>query len=411
MALSVLVRNPLEATRDSMSLYSRRVLSPLTRADQRRWGEIYLRGILLTDGRKSVRRIAAEVAAPDAVQSLQQFVNQSPWEWGAVRAKVAEYVAERLEPTAWVIRSAYVPKRGSHTVGVARRFVPSAGRVLNCLHGLGLFFTGQRREVPVNWRLVLPGAWPADPTGRRRTGIPDAEPASPEWEQILHLVDEVTAWGGPVRPVVADLRHVAGADRLVAGLSQRGIPFVIQLGGATPASWAGIAGKTGTGDPHPGSPLPLRELTRSLPTRAGISTVRWQDHDGIPQRTQVSSMAVRLADTATPTRNNTATAPVCLLLTAGTQQRSGPFWVTSLPLDELSTALSLAQLAIRRQGDIEQLAARYGMHDFEGRSFRGWHHHMTLVSAAYAFAELDDLPDDVPISAGRNQMAMAESSN
>jgi hypothetical protein len=307
--------------------------------------------------RKSVRRIADAVSAPDAVQSLQQFVNQSPWDSAPVRAQIARYADERLNTRAWLVRNVYVPKRGGHSVGVARRYVPSAGRIVNCQQGLGLFLSNGYASVPVDWRLVLPESWQSDRRRRERAGVPDIELAYREWEHILSLVDEaVGKWGMPPRPLVVNMRHTSDVDRLVAGLNDRQVPFVIQVSGSVPGIPVGrLAAAPTDGPGEPAELSSVREIAQAARSRRTAPVVWWDMHTGLPRRVQMTSVPIRL--------------PVAV---------NG----------ERGMVLSLAQIAAQRQVDVDELERDYGLLDFEGRSFRGWHHHITMVSAALAFAKL-----------------------
>src|SRR6266498_3104451 len=127
---------------DEISEFCRRHLSSLPRSDQRRWGEVYVRGLISVPGRKSIKRICDHVVGWRADQSLQQFINQSPWRWEPVRCALAHAVSVVVRPRAWVVTEVVFPKHGSSSVGVARQFAPSAGRVLNCQLGLAVSAAG-----------------------------------------------------------------------------------------------------------------------------------------------------------------------------------------------------------------------------------------------------------------------------
>nr|BFF00341.1 hypothetical protein GCM10020241_20160 [Streptoalloteichus tenebrarius] len=210
-------------TEEELGPFVARLFASLSRSDQRRRAEDYVRGLLSVSGRKSLRRIAGPDLSEPVLQSLQQFVNQSPWDWRPVRHRLAEHVAERLAPTAWLLADAVIPKSGRHSVGVARRFVPAMGRTLNCQLGIGLFLASASAAVPVDWRLVLTEPWGADATLRRRVGLPDDEQVREEWRVALDLVDELRSrWDGDPLPVVADATGAPGARHLLSGLAARG---------------------------------------------------------------------------------------------------------------------------------------------------------------------------------------------
>src|SRR4051794_19428637 len=107
---------------DHLSLLCDDLFSSFTRADQRRWGEVYVRGLADVPGRKSIRRISQLVVGWRADQRLQQFVNQSPWSWEPVRMRLAHQLTAQLEPVAWVVSEAVFRKNGDLSVGVARQY-------------------------------------------------------------------------------------------------------------------------------------------------------------------------------------------------------------------------------------------------------------------------------------------------
>lgn len=159
---------------DAFDAFIAEIFERLPRADQRRWAHVYTRGLLVTPGRKTVRRLAASASdSTTAAQALHQFVNASPWDWEPVRARLADWVARRSRPRALVIATAVLPKRGDRSCGVHRRFVPQDGRTVNCQVGLGAFLAVEQGTTPVDWRLLLPGRWAEDagsgPAGVRPT--------------------------------------------------------------------------------------------------------------------------------------------------------------------------------------------------------------------------------------------------
>ncbi|MFF7816238.1 transposase [Streptomyces sp. NPDC007945] len=341
---------PSAAADPALTGYTERLFGHLSRADQRRWAHVYLQGLLTAPGKKSVRELAASVTdSPTAYQSLQQFINASPWEWEPARRELLRWVGERHAPAAWTVGQAVLPKRGSHSVGVHRRFDPAAGRTLNCQLGIGIFAgLDESTGIPVDWRLLLPEPWLADADRRRRARIdPDTSYRSPA-SLILDLADSVR--DAPRAPLVADLSRTARAGELVAALAARGWDLLVAVPPTLTLTPAGLP--TGT------------ELTA-----AGVAALGRLRH---PQAMRVHSTLVRLPDLPQP----------CRLFT---QRRNGPFWLTTLTRHRMDDLLHLTLLQGAPAATTRRLADAYGLLDFEGRSYPGWHHHMTLVSAAYAY--------------------------
>lgn len=389
-----------------LSRFVDEIFSSLPRADQRRWAEAYLGGLMMPGGRKSIRRMAAGSGGVQAIQSLQHFLNQSPWEWGPVRRAIAEEVLPAVDPTAWVVDEVVVPKNGSCSVGVARQYAQSLGRTVNGQLGFSLSLTGAGTSVPVNWRLVLPSSW-ADECRRRRAYVPEGERLRQPWEYMLDMVDETAAdWGLPPLPVVLDCRHGGPLHELLAGLRDRRVDFLVRVAGSVRAglvpdsAWGSVLHPVGDGrEPVDQRAMPLVDLVRAARDRRaqvlGPSRPAQEAGGGS------LSLPVRLADPAeryerfrvVPRRSVDRQArpePPLRLLARWSRGGKEPdaVWLTTLRHDRVAGLLALADLPARSRPQLRRLRDEFGLYDFEGRSYRGWHHHMTLVSAAHAFGEL-----------------------
>ncbi|WP_285547279.1 IS701 family transposase [Streptomyces lavendulae] len=326
-----------------ISVFAEATFGSLRRTDQRRWAEVYLRGLLGTAGKKTVRRLAAAVSDREtAFQSLHQFVNASPWDWEPVRRELTRWAEEHTAPRAWVLDDVVLRKRGDHSCGVHRRFSPADGRSVNGQVGTGLFLAGDHGALPVDWALYLPECWTADPARRRRVRIPDGIGHRPAEEQALGLVDALAAHTRlPAVPVVADASSRPGAEAFVRGLARRGHDFVVAVPG------------------H----LPLARAATALP-----GPVRADQGPAVYRAFTTRGRAGRAADRT---------------------------WITNMPHARTDELLALTRtLGLAREA-VRYMESDLGLGDFEGRSFPGWHHHMTLVSAAYAYsrqAATADLP-------------------
>ncbi|MFB7928927.1 IS701 family transposase [Streptomyces sp. NPDC056039] len=329
------------------------IFERLPRADQRGWAHVYTRGLLVTPGRKTVRRLAESVSdSATAAQALHQFVNASPWDWEPVRARLADWVVRRSRPRALVIATAVLPKRGDRSCGVHRRFVPRDGRTVNCQVGVGAFLAVEQGTVPVDWRLLLPGRWAEEAEARGRAGSVPAAGAADA------LASDLVDGAGPGGvPVVADLLGFADTGALVGGLAGRGRRFVV----AVPDDFV----------VHPDRPALLGPGSRAGADTGGVSARSLlTDH---PAR--VATGVVRLPG-----------IPVALRLIG--EPGGGRIWLTDLVDRSPREVLALARLHTGALDTVERLADDFGLRAFEGRSFAGWHHHKTLVSAAYAYSVL-----------------------
>ncbi len=367
-------------TRELVTTFADEVFADLPRVDQRRWARVYLEGLLAVRGRKSVRQVAAAASgSATASQSLQQFVNASTWDWAPVRQALARRVGELTTARAWSIRTVVLPKRGEHSCGVHRRFVPAAGRILNCQLGVGAFLSADEGDLPLEWGLLLPEEWGADRL-RERARVPDDARQQPLWAQVLDLVDSVA--GGTASaslPVVVDMSDDPDAALLVDGLSRRRRGFLVAVPPTLPVLPAGSRGTADScaADSSAAKVAPPGPETaaRSLLAR-GAPYLLAGDRAG---HTRARSCLARLP-------GGDAVHRLVGKQTSGAA-RTPPVWLTNLDgrPDQL---LAVARLQSRSAVAAADLARDHGMSDFEGRSFPGWHHHMTLVSTAYAYRRL-----------------------
>ncbi|MES9520234.1 IS701 family transposase [Streptomyces capoamus] len=343
------------------------LFASLPRSDQRRKGELYVRGLLEAEGRKSVRNIAAHVGGRAAEQSLHHFVAASTWEWAPVRAALARYLEHTLRPRAWVVRPTVISKAGTESVGVAPRFVSGLGQVVNSQVALGAWAVGEEHGCPVNWRLALPGRW-RESIRSRSPRIPESELAAHPLDCAVRVADQLQGWAGPPhRPVVLDL---ADADPVAVDRRLAGTPYICPVGEATRVRCAdpALAGAYG------------RELTarRLLSTaRTLCRPVTWPDPvTGRLRTTLVAGARVTLGE---------GTAPV-LLLGEWTDPRERPrhYWISRLDRTPLPAQLRLARLTRTVDADFAGISLPVGLTDFSGRSYAGWHRHTTLASVAHA---------------------------
>ncbi|HEU4349736.1 MAG TPA: IS701 family transposase [Actinoplanes sp.] len=355
------------------------MLAGLTRSDQRRAGEAYLRGLLQCMGRKSIRNISGYLAG-DQGQSLQQFVNHSPWPPACVRRRTLHVLENMVKPVAWIVDEIAFPKNGRHSVGVERQYVRALGRICNCQLATVIGLAWAETCVPVNWRLVIPGSWNADTARRSRARVPAAEGSRPYWQYQVEALDDMSQdWGMSPAPVITDARQLHEAERLVAAFEARDLDYVARVDEAFRARALDRPEPRG-----PGCPSRVKDLVTRL-GQVERQTVSWEDGGAHRlRRSQFVTLPVRPAATVSDTPR--------LLLVEWPLTKNQPvgYWITNiahLPLAELTELARLHRPAGQR---LVELAARAGLFDYEGRSFPGWHHHVTFVSAACAFLALEE---------------------
>lgn len=366
-------------TSAGLPAYCRDLFGDFTRADQRRWGEVYVRGLLDVPGRKTPARISEQVLGKRAVQQIQQFVNQSPWASAPVRGRLARQVVRASRAEAWSIDEVVFAKNGDRSVGVARQYAASQERTVNCQLALAASLVGQAGGVPVNWRLMLPARWDRDEHLRGQAHVPVQERCRPRWSYVLEALDEMLdEWSLEPLPVLADWRCESDPDPLLRGLEARGLGYLVQAAPHTPVLLPRRQATT------PGMRGTLAELAGHAARHGERTSVTW--HDPVTERMRHSEFVT--GPVLLRTDPAAATAPRPRLLLADWpygRPRPRAYWLTNLPARRLAEIVPLAQLRRFADQALGRMHEEFGLGDFEGRSFRGWHHHVTLASAAFGY--------------------------
>lgn len=259
----------------------------LRRSDQRRRGMDYIRGLLSTRGRKSIRNMAALLGGSGTGQSLHHFICSSTWDWTPVRQAMALHMTATAPPQAWVARPMTIPKVGEHSVGVSRYFSRAEGQALNAQRAIGVWGVSEGMSVPLNWRLHLPQTWIKDGLRRNQASIPcEVEPETLSDCVLTACREMLTDWKVPARPVVVD---IAEADPLAtaAGLHADGIPSVVRVPDEVLLA---VTDPALTG--HGSHKLPAAEIMRAA--RNTRRPVLWREPGPCPRRRTSLITAVRV---------------------------------------------------------------------------------------------------------------------
>ncbi|MFB7667622.1 IS701 family transposase [Kitasatospora sp. NPDC056138] len=364
---------------DSVTQFTEQLFGHLRRADQRRWAHAYVHGLLSTPGKKSIRRLAAVASdSPTASQALHQFINESPWEWEPVCDRLRQWAEDRVQPRAWTAAPVVLPKRGEKSCGVHRRFIPHTGRTVNCQVGTAVFMSTDAGEFPLGWHLFLPETWARGPL-REQARIPQAATSSPEG-QLLHLIDLMvrrSQYGSA--PVVVDLDGYMDSRRLIDGLHQRRRDFIA----AIPDSFL-LAPLS----PHAWNPrLPVTAAVRPAGERRADVLLAATRPGLAPARDSLVQVLGAAAADQRP-------QPFRLFTQPGTHTAGpGQLWITNMVHRPVGELLRYTQRHPATGETVDLLQRGFGLRDFEGRSFPGWHRHMTLVSAAFTYSRLAADPD------------------
>jgi SRSO17 transposase len=370
------------------------LLPLMGRSERRMWAAFYIRGLLLEGGRKTAATMASRFGGDE--QAVQQFLSQSPWDWMPVRQTLAETMVQHAGGrAAWLLDDTGFPKQGTHSVGVARQYSGTLGKTGNCQIGASLNYATDDGCFPLDFQLYLPEAWASDPRRRQEAGIPEEITFKRKWEIGLEMIDRVRGWDVPKRPVVADAGYGVASD-FRAGLRDRGLLYVVGITRDVTVWQGGLARKpaaeyTGRGRPRKPELPPTQsvlEVARSLPEDAWAQ-ITWREGSRGPMRNRFAAVRVQPAHATLQGEND---EPVCWLLIEWPDNAAEPtrYWLSNLGEDVTLTDLVYwAKIRWWIEQNYGQLKDELGLDHFEGRSWRGWHHHVTLTMIAFDFLVME----------------------
>jgi SRSO17 transposase len=348
--------------------------------------------------------MAARLADGDE-QCLQQFVNQSPWDEVAVRRALARRMSRELAAEAWVIDDTGFPKFGKHSAGVARQYSGALGKVGNCQIGVSINAASDAASCPLDWRLFIPEEW--DDLGefnqdrRAKSKLPEDLHHTEKWRLALEMIDELIGWGIKPPVVLGDGAY-GDITELRCGLEDREIEYVLDLKGVTSAYSEDVKPTQppkpeGRGRPpalrYREDPSSLKDLALAAGKKTAV-TVTWREGTRGKMNSRFLALRVRPANIGLrqAAHKNGEQLPICWLICEWPSKASEPtkYWLSNLPADtELKQLVHLAKIRWRIEQDYRELKDALGLDHFEGRTYRGWNHHVTLVSVAHAFLTME----------------------
>lgn len=362
----------------------------------------YCTGLLMPGERKSVEPMAA-VVAPSRVsakhQSLLHLVGQASWSDEAVLDKVRELVSPAIETQggirAWIVDDTGFAKKGVHSVGVARQYCGRLGKTDNCQIAVTLSIANHAASLPIAYRLYLPEDWAQDAARRQKAHVPDDVKFQTKPEIALDQIRAALAAGVAPGILLADAGYgIDGPFR--SGVTALGLTYAVGVQSTLsiwppgmeplpPAPWSGRGRKPSRmrrDADH--APVFAKKLAIELAHEAW-RTVSWREgsNDTLASR----FAAVRIRPASRDWKRSTPHPCEWLLIEwpAGEKEPT-KYWLSTLPEDTPIEALvDTAKLRWRIERDYEELKSELGLAHFEGRGWRGFHHHATLCIAAYGF--------------------------
>ena len=368
----------------------------------------YSRGLMLPIERKSVEPLAAHID-PGHVsakhQSLHHLVADSEWSDVAVLGRVRDWVMPGLGVGGgcyWIVDDTGFPKKGTHSVGVARQYCGQLGKQDNCQVAVSLSLATERGSVPIDWRLYLPEQWAKDRRRRKKAGVPTAAKFRTKPEIALEQLGAAKAAGVPLGIVLAD----AGYGNETAwreALDEMELAYCVGVQSVTTV-WAAGTGpvppkaKNKIGRPRTrwqrvtgSTPLSVKGLAETL-TPQRWRTVRWREGTNATLSSRFAAVRVRAAHRDEEGLRAPRAEQWLLIEWPEDQAEPTKYWLSTLPADTpLVELVKVAKMRWRIERDYQELKQEFGLSHYEGRNWRGFHHHATLCIAAYGFLLADRL--------------------
>ncbi|MER8235264.1 IS701 family transposase [Streptomyces sp. NPDC101490] len=357
------------------------VFAPLGRRDQRLQAERYARGLLTATGRKTLRNIADQVGGEAARQSTHHFISGSPWEWTEVRRALAAEVERLTGPRALVVLPTVVPRVGASSVGVEEQFVPHLRQTVVGQQSYGAWLASADAAVPVNWRLVLPPSWSQDAPRRRMASIPEEiGPESLEECASAVALEPVRDWGVSCLPVVLDSEGL-DVGECFRHFDRAGTPVVMRVCPSTPLR-VDCTALQGYSDRE----MQAEQLVESM--KRMRRPLECQDPQGRPVQDAVASVIPVVPVRMSAPRRGTDRSLLLVAHWPARERRHAKLWLTNMSDLPPTAVLELTDLADVVTRDFLPIAEDVGLRDFGGRSFQGWHRHITMASVAHLAAVL-----------------------
>ena len=371
---------------------------------------VYAMGLLGEGERKSFEPIACR-ACPDprkadaAHQRIQQFATDSPWSDERIRRAAAQYALAPMtarEPIeVWITDDTGFLKQGTHSVGVQRQYTGSAGKVTNCQIGVSLSVATRTEHLPIDFELYLPRSWTDDPARMKEARVTDGIEFQTKPELALNMIRRAVAAGVPKGVVLADSAY-GSSKAFRRGIRELNLHFAV---GVDPKTNVLLVNKR---EQIRGPALNVRDIAFMIRDRNGFRRCTWRKGTRDDLTAKFALRRVVIADEGSSAPDERE--PLWLLIEwrDGESEPANYFFCS---LSTRRTKKQLIRLVMQRwrtERVYEDLKNELGLDHFEGRQFRGWHHHVSVALCCYAFI-IAERVRRFPPSARRSPQAESQS--
>lgn len=384
--------------------YCAELVEVLGHADRQQPAQWYIKGLMLPGERKSIEPMAARVQPANvraAHQAMHHVVAEATWDDQAVLAAVAQQVVPQLLKKEsgcwWILDDTAHAKKGTHSVGVGRQYSGRLGKTENCQVAVSLSVANTHGSLPLQYQLYLPQEWTDERKRCERAGVPKEIEFRTKGQIARSQIEATLKAGISPGVVLADAGYGDETD-FREWLSEHQLDYVMGVRSATSVWWgkhqpAPMPAPAATGRPRTRAvrdgthqPISLLTLTRELPVKMW-RTLSWREGSSGTLSSRFARVRVRAAHRAQLREEE-------WLLIEWPAQESEPthYWLSTLP-----KRTSFKKLVAHAHGrwmierDYQELKSELGLSHYEGRNWRGFHHHATLCIAAYGFLMLERL--------------------
>jgi len=361
----------------------------------------YCTGLMLPGARKSIEPMAARLDPLHASarhQALHHFVSRAEWSDEHMLQRVAQWVVPKMDFASggfWIVDDTAFPKKGKHSVGVARQYCGVLGKQDNCQVAVSVSVANEQASLPVAWQLYLPREWALDKARRTKAGVPSDVAFATKTQIALGQLERLLWQGAPRHCVLADAGY--GVDTgFREHLDELGLPYVVGITSAVvvwPPGVEPLPPKPYGGMGRPAvtprrtrtrQPVSVKTLAEQVPAQAW-QTISWREGTNQSLSSRFAALRVRHAG------GNSGRArlkPQQWLLIEWPSGQGEPlkYYLSNLPADTaINDLVAKAHMRWRIERDYQDLKQELGLDHYEGRGWRGFHHHGTLSIAAYGF--------------------------
>jgi len=378
----------------------------------------YCTGLMLPLSRKSVEPMAARVDPLHASarhQSLHHFVAKAEWSDDEMLRRVAQWVVPKMDLSGggfWIIDDTGFPKKGKHSVGVARQYCGVLGKQDNCQVAVSISLATKQASVPVAYRLYLPQEWAQDTVRRQKTGVPADLEFATKNEIALQQLESLLAEGAPKYCVLADAGY--GVDQAFRQrLTDLGLPYVVGIKSSVvvwPPGLEPLPPKRYSGRGRPAvvprrtearQPVSVKDLAHALSAKA-FQTISWRQGTNEILSGRFAAVRVRHAGGNIGKARLHSEQWLLIEWPAGDTEPL-KYYLSTLPDNiALNDLVAQAHMRWRIERDYQDLKQELGLGHYEGRGWRGFHHHAALSIAAYGFLVTERITASKPAGAKKN---------